>query len=173
MASTLQLISGVITRVVANITSAGAADAGKLVQLDGNGKLSTSLLPAAALNNNEDYALAASEALSAGDIINVWNNGGVANIRKADATDSTKPPMGYVSAAVALGATGTARLGNGVIVGMVGLTIGARYYLSAATPGAITLTPPAVTGNVVYAIGRAKSATEFNYVDDTTPVVLG
>jgi len=173
MANVLELINGVITRVVANVTSAGAADSGKLVQLNGSGKLDTTLLPAAALVGNEDYSLIASEALSAGDLINVFDNAGVANIRKADATDATKPPMGFVASAVALGATGTARIGNGVISGKTGLTIGARYYLSAAIPGGITTTAPSAVGNVVYAVGRAKSATEFNYVDDTTPVVLG
>jgi len=172
MANTLQLISGVIQRIVANVTSAGAADAGKLIQLNGSGKLDTTLLPAAALVGNEDYSLVASEALSAGDLINVFDNAGTPNIRKADATDATKPPMGFVVAAVSMGASGTARIGNGVIAGKTGLVIGSRYYLSAATPGGITTTAPSATGNVVYAVGRAKSATEFNYVDDTTPVVL-
>jgi len=173
MADTVQLITGTLKRIIANTTSAGAADSGKLIQLDAAGKLDTSLLPAAALTGSEDYAVIASEALSAGDLISIWDNAGVANVRKADATDSTKPPMGYAPSAIAALASGTVRLGNGVIAGMTGLTIGASYYLSALTPAAITTTPPATTGNVVYAVGRAKSATEFNYVDDTTPVVLG
>jgi len=173
MANTLQLINGVIQRIIANATSAGAADAGKLVQLDAGGKLDQSLLPSVALVGHEDYAFPATEAISAGDIINVYDNLGTPSIRKADATDNTKPPMGFALAAIALNATGTVRLSNGVITGLTGLTAGVRYYLSALTPGAITATPPATTGNVIYAIGRAKSATEFNYIDDTTPVILG
>jgi len=173
MANTLQLVSGVVQRIVANITSVGAGDSGKLVQLDASGKLDTSVLPAAALVGAEDYVLTASEAISAGDLINVYDNAGTPNIRKADATDSTKPPMGFAPSAITALATGTVRLGNGVISGLTGLTTGSRYYLSAATPGAITLTPPATVGNVIYAVGRAKSPTEFTYVDDTTPVVLG
>jgi len=171
MADVLQLIAGVITRVIPNSTSAGAADAGKTVQLDASGKLDTTLLPAAALLSNEDYSFVAFEALSAGDLINVFDNAGTPNIRKADATDATKPPMGFVQTAISIGASGTARLGNGVITGLTGLTTGSKYYLS-TTPGAITTIAPSTVGNVVYPVGRAKSTTEFTYVDDTTPVVL-
>jgi len=172
MADTVQLVNGLLKRIVANITSAGAGDAGKLVQLDSAGKLDTTLLPAAALVGAEDYSLVAFETLAANDLINVFDDAGVAKLRKADATDMTKPPMGFVPSGITAGASGTVRLGNGVISGMTGLTIGARYYLSAATPGAITLTAPSTTGNGIFAVGRAKSATEFTYTDDTTPVEL-
>jgi len=172
MADLMQIINGVLTRVVPNSTSAGAGDAGKAVQLDAGGKLDSSLLPASALQGAEDYDLVAFEAISAGDLVNIFSDAGVAKIRKADATDTTKPSMGFCPAAIASAATGTVRLGNGVVTGLTGLTIGALYYLSAATPGGITLTAPSATGNIVYAVGRAKSATEFNYVDDTTPVLL-
>jgi len=172
MAENVEVISGVLTRKVPNSVSAGAPDAAKMVQLNVAGKLDVSLLPSAALNGSEDYVLIAFETLAAGDLVNVFANAGVASLRKADATDNTKPPMGYVQAGVTAGATGTARLGNGVITGMSGLVIGARYYASAATPGGITLTPPTVAGNVVYPVGRSKSTTEFAYVDDTSAITL-
>jgi hypothetical protein len=173
MAENVEVISGVLTRKVPNSTSAGAADAAKMIQLNSAGKLDVTLMPSAALNGSEDYVIIAFETLAAGDLVNVFNNAGTASLRKADATDATKPPMGYVQAGVTAGATGTARLGNGVITGLAGLTIGARYYASAATPGGLTLTPPTVAGNVVYPVGRAKAVTEFAYVDDATSVVLG
>jgi len=173
MANVLEIVGGLVKRIIPNLTSAGAADANKTVQLGADGKLHSSLLPAAALLGNEDYAIVASENLSAGDLINVFDNAGTANVRKADATDGTKPPMGFVAGAVIAGATGDVRIGNGVITGLAGLTVGGRYYLDTATPGGIALTAPSVTGAVVYAVGRATSATEFNYIDDTTPVLLG
>jgi len=172
MAENLELLNGVLTRKVPNSTSAGAADAAKMVQLNGAGKLDVTLLPSAALQGSEDYVLPAFETLAAGDLINVFSNAGVASLRKADATDNTKPPMGFVQAGVTAGATGTARLGNGVITGLAGLTIGGRYYASATTPGGITLNPPTVSGNVVYPVGRAKSSTEFAYVDEATAITL-
>jgi len=171
MAENVEVISGVLTRKVPNATSAGAADAGKMVQLDGAGKLSTTLMPSAALDGSEDYTLTAFETLAAGDIINVFDNAGTPELRKADNTDATKPPMGFVQAGITAGASGTARLGNGVITGLTGLIIGAEYYLG--TTGSMTTTPPTVAGNVVYPIGRAKSTTEFAYVDGNTSVLLG
>ena len=50
-----------------------------------------------------------------------------------------------------------------LIVGVApetGLSPGQIYYLSAASAGAITLTPPSTTGHFVTRIGEAASATE-------------
>ena len=47
---------------------------------------------------------------------------------------------------------------DGLMSGFSGLTAGARYYLSAATPGAITSTIPVGTGNTIVQAGYAKSA---------------
>ena len=51
---------------------------------------------------------------------------------------------------------------NGLMSGFTALTAGARYYLSAATPGGITSTIPVGSGNTVVQAGYAKSATVFN-----------
>jgi hypothetical protein len=52
---------------------------------------------------------------------------------------------------------------EGTITGLTGLTPGGRCYTSAATPGAVTQTPPAASGNVVQFIGVAVSATEVSF----------
>lgn len=64
-------------------------------------------------------------------------------------------------------ANATATAGNpvgvktdGIIGGFSGLTAGARYYLSAATAGAITATIPNGSGNTVVQVGYAKSTTD-------------
>jgi hypothetical protein len=49
---------------------------------------------------------------------------------------------------------------EGVVPGFSGLTPGARYYLSAASAGAITDVAPSGSGEVVFQVGIAKSATE-------------
>ena len=146
----LSLINGVITSITAVDTSAGVADAGKLVALDITGKLADTLMP---LGVGTDVLVApASEALAAGDAVNIWADTGTVKIRKANATDATKPAHGFVKAAVESASNASVYF-EGVNAQLTGLTVGSRYYLSAATPGAITATPPAVAGNVVQYIG--------------------
>lgn len=172
MAKYLNLSSGEIVEMIPVSTSVGAADASKMIQLDAGGLISTSMLPAAALAGAAMYSLPAFEAIGAGAIINIFSDAGTPKIRNADATNGTKPPMGYAEVAIASGATGSIRLSNGIIAGMSGLVVGAKYFLSPTTPGAITVSAPTGVGNVVYKVGYAKSATEFSYTDDTTAVTL-
>jgi len=170
MARLLQNTAGQIESFTPISASAGATDAAKAIQTDATGKIDATLLPAAA-GTGENYNRIASEALAAGDLINVWSNAGVANIRKADATIAGKEAMGFVQSSVASGATGVSRIGNGVITGLVGLTIGATYYLSTTAGGIVTVAPSAV-GNVIQKVGRAISATELAYVDDNSTIVV-
>ena len=111
----------------------------------------------------------ASETLAANDLVNVYDNGGTLSVRKASATDATKPADGFVDAGCS--AASVAKVfQRGAIAGS-GLTSGAVYYLS-TTGGAVTTTAPAVTGNVVQQIGKAISATQL-LVDIKEPVELG
>ena len=103
-------------------------------------------------------SIIASEALAAGQLVNLWTNAGVVNMRKANATDTTKPADGYVKAAVSMGASGLLFTG-GANDQVSGLTPGATYYLD-TTAGGITATAPAVTGEGVQQVGKALSATE-------------
>ncbi len=68
--------------------------------------------------------------------------------------------------AIATGAISAAAIGSyqsdGIITGLAGLTVGAVYYLSAATAGAMTTTAPSATGQYVVRLGIAISATEFD-----------
>ena len=77
-------------------------------------------------------------------------------MRKADATAAGKEADGFVLDAVASGQPATVFF-EGRNSGVSGLTAGARYYLSATTPGAAVAVPPAATGNVVQFLGRATS----------------
>lgn len=139
--------------------STGAPDANKVPKLDGTGRLDGSVMP---VGIGADTAqIVASEALSAGDIINVWNDAGTPKMRKADASAAGKAAMGFVLAAVANGATGTAYF-EGSVTGLSGLTGGQRY-LSTSTPGGTQAAAPTVANQVVQKVGFATSATVMNF----------
>lgn len=155
------------TLLNAKIVSAGAADSGKMAQLDATGRLDTSVMPNGI--GADTRIVIASEALSAGDIINIYNNAGVANVRKADGSTSGKAANGYVVAAAADGGNALVYFEN-TNAQMSGMTPGTQY-LSATTPGKSTSVPPSGPGNVVQIIGFATSATEMNF-QFNQPIVL-
>lgn len=158
--------SGVITENISNQTSAGAGDAGKIVALASDGRLDLTLMPTGIGQDN--YSIVASEALSDGNVVNIWNNSGVANVRKADATVAGKEAMGFVLSAVSSGETALVYFeGNNTSVS--GLTAG-KQYLS-TTAGTVTTTAPSLSGNVVQVVGFSASATELNF-QSREPIVL-
>ena len=156
----LQLISGRIQQVAAIVTSAGASDDGKIPALDANGRLDNSMMPVGI--GADTKSVVASENLAAGDKVNLWDDAGTLKARKADAATSGKEADGFVLSAVTSGASATVYF-EGTNTQLTGLTLGARYYLSASVPGGITATPPSGSGNVVQYIGRAISATEISF----------
>jgi len=157
MAKFLTNVSGVITEVQANVTSAGAGDAGKLVALDSTGKLDISAMPVGI--GAETDIVTASEALSAGDFVNLWNSTGI-KARKADASTSGKQAHGFVLSAVSASASATVFRVSQNNTQLTGMTPGAVQYLSNATPGGHMETCPSATGQTVQVLGIAKSATE-------------
>ena len=163
----IALIAGRMAEVVALVTSAGAGDAGKIPALDSSGKLDSSLMPTGI--GASTASIVASEAISAGNPVNVWNDSGTRKIRKADATAAGKEANGFVLASVSSGAAGTVYFDD-ELTGLSGLTIGARYFLS-TTPGTITATPPSSTGNVVQCVGVAISASSIIFAP-SEPVTL-
>ena len=167
MGDYLKLSGGVPTDINANITSAGAADAGKIVKLDASGKLDVTVMPVGL--TPEARTMQASEALAAGDLVNFWNSGGP-RMRKADATSAGKEAHGFVLAAVASAASGTVYPEENVLTGLSGLTPGARQFL-ATTAGTRSETPPATSGQAVQIVGVALSATEMLFRPET-PITL-
>lgn len=155
----VRYLAGRLTELAATIVSAGAADDGKIVALDSTGKLDSTVLPLGVVP--ETTVATASENLAAGDFVNLHNSTGL-KVRKADAAAAGKEAHGFVTAAVISGASATV-YHEGTNAGVSGKTIGARQYLSAATPGLSTETPPSGSGNVVQLLGVAKSATEITF----------
>jgi hypothetical protein len=156
----IQNNAGVLTEAVAIQTSGGAADAGKIPALDSSGRLDTSMMPVG--SGMEADVIPASENLAAGNLVNIWNNSGAANARKADATTAGKEAMGFVLAAVTAPANATVYRTSQSNTQMSGLTPGAKYFLS-TTAGGVTATAPSGSGNVVQQVGTAINATTLSF----------
>lgn len=151
----LQRILGVATDVAAAVVG-GTGSANMLVGTNNAGTIDPTFFPAGI--GGDVTTLPASEAIAAGAPVNVWNNGGAANVRNADSGTASagKAADGFVNAAVSSGANATVYT-SGQNTGLTGLTPGALYYLGAS--GAVTTTPPSTSGTTVQQLGRAYSAT--------------
>ncbi len=163
----IALVTGILTQIEGLVTSAGAADAGKIPATDSAGRLSATLMPVGV--GVLAKSIVSSENLAARDMVNVYNDAGTLKVRKADANNAM-PAHGYVTAAVVSPAAGDVFFDVGIISGFTGLTPGARYYLS-ETAGEVTLTPPSTAASLVQFIGVALSATELEF-DPKDHIVL-
>lgn len=154
--------AGMRAEVAANDVSAGAADATKIVALDSAGRIDNSMMPVGI--GADTKSIIASEALAAGDMVNVWLNAAASNVRKADAsaTSAGKTVDGFVLTAVSAAASAIVYF-EGTNNQLTGLTIGAKYFLSGSAPGGVTLTPPVTAGHSLQYVGKALSATELSF----------
>jgi len=159
--------SGQLAEVEATVTSSGAGNAGDIVALDGSGKLDTTVLPSG-IGATTKLA-ATTENLSAGDLVNLYNDSGTIKARKADASNGRRA-HGFVLSAVTSPNNATVYL-DGTITGLTSLTPGAAYYLSGSTAGAATATAPTTSGYISQEIGVALSATEINF-EEQQPITL-
>jgi hypothetical protein len=161
-------VDGVLDSTIVNSVteSAGAGDAGKLPALDGAGKLDVTMMPAGF--GDDAVIVVTSEALAAGDLVNIWNDSGTAKARKADATTAGKEAHGFVLASVSSGGNATVYF-EGQNSAVSGQTAG-PVFLS-TTAGAATSTAPSGSGNVVQRVGFATSATAINF-QSNDPIVL-
>lgn len=180
----VQQLAGRMKELLPIQTSAGAVDAEKVPATNASGVLDPTLLNAATTGNSkvlmtkpdgtidtsvmppgigaDTSSILTSEALAAGDLVNIWSNSGTANVRKADATTEGKEANGFVLAAFASGVAATV-YHEGKVTGLTGLTPGARQYLS-KTAGARTEDVTAyTTGNVVQCVGTAISASILDF----------
>jgi hypothetical protein len=148
--------------------SGGAPDAGKMVQLDPSGRISETMLPVGI--GADTASLEASEALLAGDYVNIWNDAGTTKVRKAVASSPGTAAHGFVLAAVSAGSQATVYF-EGTNNQLSGMTGGSKQFLSASTAGESTDTAPTTSGNIVQILGMAYSATELAY-EATNPIEL-
>ena len=184
--------AGSLTEETTLITSSGAADANKIPALGANGTLDDTILNASVTSSANKIAkydasgkldasvmptgigadtaiIVASEALADGDLVNIWNNAGTANVRKADANSAGKEAHGFVMAAVASAASATVYF-EGTNSHCTGLTPGVQF-LSSSTPGKTSTTAPTGTGKIVQKCGIAINATTINF-ESGDPITL-
>lgn len=151
--------AGTLTEKTATVTSAGGANAGQVVALDSGGHLDSTVMPTGV--GLDTVSIVASEALSAGNLVNIYNNAGTPNCRKADASaaNAGKIAHGFVLAAVSSGANATIYLG-GQNTQLSALTAG-DVFLS--TAGGVSVTAPSTSGYTVQRVGVAISATAVDF----------
>jgi hypothetical protein len=148
------------------VASAGTNDAGKLAALDNSGRLDTTVMPVGI--GADTASILTSETLPAGSFVNIWNNFGVAAVRKADATVSGKEAHGFVLSAYTHPTTAVVYF-EGSNTAVTGATAG-NIFLSTAA-GGFTSTPPSASGNVVQKLGVATSGMTIN-VEFAEPIEL-
>jgi hypothetical protein len=192
----LRQITGTLTEEAALTTSAGAADADKLPALNAQGVLDTSILNGTTTSSGagssgktpildttgrldqsmmpvgivpETGEITASESLADGDFVNIWNNAGTPNVRKADASTTGKEAHGFVLAAASASSVALVYF-EGSNTHLSGLTAGTRY-LSATTPGGSTGTAPSGSGQIIQNLGIAISATTLKF-EPQQPIAL-
>lgn len=163
----LELNGGQIRENEALQSSAGAGDAGKIPALDSAGLLSQTMMPTGV--GPDTASIVASEALSAGDLVNLWDDSGTIKVRKADASNGRRAD-GFVLSAFSSSATALVYF-EGSITGLSGLTLGGTYYLSGGTAGAITATAPSTSTHIVQEVGRCRLASALVF-EPQQPITL-
>lgn len=98
----------------------------------------------------------AGEDLLQNDLIYIAADG---NAYKADAMFEAKEAIGVISDDVNNGDAGTAYVGQRIITGLVGLTVGGRYFLSDTQPGGISDAIPDGLSIIVQQVGKALTET--------------
>lgn len=154
--------SGVLDSTIVNskTTSAGAGDSGKIPALDSAGLLDSSFMPVGV--GADTAPITASEALTAGDFVNIHISSGI-KVRKADATTAGKEADGFVLASVSSSATATVYF-RGSNTAVSGLTAGTEYVLSTTAGGVLAVaSAPTGTGKVNQRLGKAASANVLNF----------
>jgi hypothetical protein len=169
----LQVVGGYTTEVEATVASAGAANAGDLVALDANGLLDPSVMPVGI--GADTLSAPASENLTAGDYVNVWNDSGTVKVRKADASTASaaKRATGFVLSNVTAPANALVYF-EGKNTALSGLTPGATYVLSHTVPGGVTILASGTTtaGHILQELGDAVSTTILS-TEIQRPIVRG
>lgn len=159
----IELNNGELTQKEATVVSAGAADSGEIPALDSNGKLDLTVLPVGVGPNVK--VLTASENISAGKYVNIWDDAGTPKVRLADNSNS-REAHGFLKDAATSGGSATVYF-EGTNDDLSALTAGARQFLG--TAGGVTATPPTFAGGaqISQLVGVAISATEIDTdIDD-------
>lgn len=160
MSSYLDLDTSNGQRVLRTPATAGGGGSANLIpQLDGSGLIPVSMIPPEALDGVWEESVVLSETVAAGDLLNIYNNGGVLTARRAKASGPT-PLQATAVAKTAGNSTDTIVAQIGVVAVTKtghGFTLWEPLFLS-TTAGAFQATPPNTSGQLVQTVGYAKTA---------------
>ena len=165
MARFLDLVNGVLSQIVPISTSTGITEASKIVQTAADGRLDPSLMPSTVATQVK--VLPASEDMTAGALVNIWEDTGTLKVRKASGSTS-RIAVGYLKAGVTSGDNATIYI-EGVNAQVSALVPGLVWL---GTAGAVTQTPPVTgSGGISQIVGTCLSATEMEF-EANDPVYL-
>lgn len=166
MAKFMTFVGNVKTLVNGLSTSAGASDAGKLIETDASGRIDPTLMPTGV--GAATQSVVASEALTAGNLVNIFDNAGTPNVRRADASNG-RPANGFVLASFAPNSSALVYK-TGSNTGVTGLTAGKLYFLG-TIPGSVSEAAPSLSGQLVQEVGYAESETSMLFEYDSPTVI--
>lgn len=157
-------IDGALQEVETIDASVGAGSSGGIISANDQGQVDITFLPPGAAGGT--FVRTASEGLSAGDFLNIWNDAGVEKVRKADRTNGRVAHC-FTDAGVALGAAATCYPPGESNVSLAGLTIGAVYVLG--TVGAIepASTATIASGDLEQVVGSASADDTLLFIPQT------
>lgn len=161
----LKNVNGQLAEAAATVTGGSATQAGDIVGLDANGKLDISVMPDG-IGGADTKTIQASEALEAGNLVNIFISGQSAQVRKADASLGRRA-HGFVKAAVASGSVALVYK-SGTITGkyFIDQDIGTAQYLGLA--GACQTIAATTAGHISQEIGIALSSSELAFEPQQT-----
>lgn len=159
-----RLENGKLKSQKAIISSTGAANDGDLIALDSTGRIDPSVLPVGV--GPDIKVIEATEALNAGDYVNIFNDGGTEKVRLADNSNS-RDAHGFVKDAASIAANASVYF-EGPNDDLSGLTPGQRVYLGTAGQIiSVPLDPNTEGGKIHQFLGIAIDATTVNTdIDD-------
>lgn len=158
MAGYLYIKNGTVAKFTAINKSTGTDDKDKIVSTNADGKIDLTLIPEGIGDSANTFP--ATETMSAGAFVNLFDDTGTAKIRLADNSNG-RPAHGFIKTAASTGETVTV-YHLGATNTYLAVEIGARYYLG--TTGSVVKLPvdpdSAASGTIHQFLGIAKSTTE-------------
>lgn len=150
----LNALSAIITDKVDTAGARAAISASGGLSYDSSSGVMTLASLSTLLGILNGSAVQASEAITAGQFVNVYSSGGSTRVRKASALDPALFANGYALANIASGATGLVIFGGLNLATTVGAPA-SEVWLSDTTPGGWTTTPPSASGSILQPLGAA------------------
>ena len=132
------------------VQAGGSSNANKIAALDSAGKIANTMLPDGI--GQDTIVVQASEALSAGQFVNIWKSGSDTRVRRASATSAITRADGFIKEDVASGSDATIFI-SGINTDVGGsINEGDKVFLG-TNPGEGRSIPPTSANNIAQYLG--------------------